>query len=229
MERSTWRENTVAAFSININELGGICSQLRQEFRNANNVRISIEFNFPNEDFTFESVDDIRANDMHIDKSTRFSLTMISSSDYSNSYDYFVLKYPLYSGSDVSIRSSSDSEAWCAGINEAAISYLRRYRTWYHWLVHRFVWWPFGILTAIFISVFAYDLLPTPFRALASPSLLALCLVFLSYKHRILPSGTIRIRRRNRDIKTVFIIVGVLAAIVSAASGVFTTINNFLK
>lgn len=217
MKRSVWREKKVDAFSISIDELDDLCSLLLREFGDAKDISLSIELNFPNEIIKFESVNDLKANNVHVNKSTNFSLTIHSSSNY------FVLKYSSGLGSDPSVRSSSDSEAWCAGINDVAISCLRRYRVWYYWAVHRFFWWPVGILLYALTEYLFF----VHFQNAISSTSILLTIIFLSFlfhKHRLFPCGAIRIHQKKRNIKTILLIIsitGIIIGIISNLSAIF--------
>ena len=136
MEKTTWRTKTLDAFSVSIDELEGLCSRLRQEFDNDDDVRTSIEFKFSDEYLTFDSVEDIKNHNINYKKVTKFTITIYGDKKFIRLNSYEFLSF-LLSGPDAVIRSLSDKESWCAGVNEATVSYLKNYRAWYYFLRKR--------------------------------------------------------------------------------------------
>ena len=225
MKRIIWRTKKLDAFSISIDELEGLCLQLQQEFGNANNVRISIEFKFSDENLVFDSIEDIRNHDIVCNKVTKFSISMFGDKGHIRLDSCEV----SFTGPDAVIRSSSDKESWCAGVNEATVSYLKRYRIWYYLILRRAIRIPiilmpwFGLYP--FLRFLGYNL-TSPINSLISPInfliglalLLFWPLIFICI-FNVLPSGIVKIRHQNRDIKTVAIacatVIGVIIAAIS--------------
>ena len=211
MEKTIWRKQTLDAFSISVDELEELCSLLRQECGNDNDVRTSIEFEFSDETLKFDSVEDIRNQEITYNKVTKFTITMFGDKGYIklDSRELF--------HSDAEIRSSSDKESWCAGVNEAITSYLKKKRVWYYWLIRRGVWRSFGIAVVISYLLFLprYEFIPIHWQALTVLCLLLLWVLFLFGKDWV-PAGTIRMSQQRLDIKTVAAVVGALAAVILA-------------
>ena len=130
-ERTTWRTKTLDAFSVSIDELEGLCSRLRQEFGNDNDVRTYIKFEFSDERLNFDSVEEIKNHNINYDKVTAFTISIYgdNKSIHLNSCNPSFISLV---GIDAIIRSSSNKESWCAGVNEATVFYLKRYRVFYY-------------------------------------------------------------------------------------------------
>ena len=214
MERIIWRTKKLDAFSISIDELEGLCSRLRREFDNDNDARISIEFKFPDESLKFDSIEDIRNHDIFYNKVTKFSIYI------SGDNGHITLDSREFLGSDAVIRSSSDKESWCAGVNEAAVSYLKRYRVWYYLILRRRIRVPIILAPVLIYIVFLFLRFwiynpSLPVTLLIVLALLILPLVISSIFTHI-PTGIVKIRHQNRDIKTVVAVVTACATVIGA-------------
>ena len=214
MERIIWKTKKLDAFSISIDELEGLCSRLRQEFDNDNDARVSIEFKFPDESLKFDSVEDIRNHDILYNKVTKFTITIFGGGKYI-AFDSCVISL---SGPDAVIRSSSDKESWCAGVNEAAVSYLKRYRVWYYLILRRRIRVPIILASVLIYIVFVFFRFwiynpSLPVTLLIVLALLIWPLVISSIFNRI-PSGIVKIRHQKRDIKTVLAVVAICVSVI---------------
>ena len=233
MKRMVERTKTLDTFSVSVDELEGLHSQLRLEFGDDDDVHTSIEVEFSDERLRFDSVEDIRNYNINHNKITKFTMSIynmygngkhirFNSRDFSS----FLI------GPDAIIRSSSDKESWCAGVNEAAFSYLKNYRVWYHFIRKRIIRYLSFILC--FVSV-VFSLFTTVL-VLLSPEKYDTLLFIKSYNYYIMPllcfiflilnripSGTVIIRHKYFDINTVTVIGVIISAI-----GVIISIINFI-
>lgn len=218
MERTTWRERTLDAFAVNLDVLDGLCSRLLAECGGYGSI--SIELKFPDETLKFYSVDEIRENYINHKTTTKFTISIYHEGKYVSLDSEALGLLPLAT----KIRSSSDNEAWCAGVNEAAVSYLRKHRVWYYWLTRKYVWWPAGLLLAGVLLTASRDtisiLVGRPVQILLTGLMVGLLGMALSFGNRLLPAARINICPQQRDWKMIiaiatlaFTILGTLIAL----------------
>lgn len=228
MKRSFSKQRKIDAFSLNLDELERLCTVLQKEFREGDNVSTSIELKFSGETLEFDSVDDIRKNKPAYKKSKEFSIRMYSRTNFSEEGKHLTLSSSGALGSDASVASTCDNEEWCVSVNEVLVSHMRRHRVWYYWIIPSFRWFLAIVLLSLCGAFFALTAFPEISKSLSQIVVMGtffIIIVPLSFvKGPILSPGTIVIEQRHYDIKTIGILIGCLAAIVTAT----ITLASFL-
>lgn len=131
MTRSVSRSHHLDPFSLDLCELRTFCAKISERFDGNNRLDISVHL--PDEILRFKTVEEMIGYDYLPDTIYHY---MIRFSDYEsgNSCDIHC--------SDISclrctISATADNEGWCADVVETAISFLRKFRTWYFFLFRR--------------------------------------------------------------------------------------------
>lgn len=231
MKRNIQREKKLDAFTLNLDDLEKLCTELRKEFGD-DDVSTSITFNLPREEQTFKSVDEIREHMPGCKRVGEFSISFhshpsgligVSKSLYiksPNSSEIFATR--------AHVSTSSDSEAWSSGVCETAASYLQKHKTWCHWVTWKTIWWPFivilyyCILQILFLWLSSMGWIDLAHSEDSNPLVLMSVLVLPSLllievlpriRGQLFPYGIVLIKQKQHDIQRIAAILSILASI----------------
>ena len=214
-------DRKVDSFSINIDELEILCSRLKKEFGDNCEVSSIIEFKSRNETLTFSSASEIKRCDIDVRKITDFSIVLHGDRKYLKIYT------PLgFPGFRSHVLSSSESKAWCAGINEVICHHLRKHRTWYHWIVAGKTRWSFMVIQ-FFSLHYLYDVIDgseSAMQWIATMLIISIIIILDTIIERLLPHAVVEIYRKDHDMKVIAIVIGVISIIVT----IITSVASFL-
>lgn len=142
MKREVEREQKLPAFRIGVAELEVLFDRLRALFPESEDIHCSIDITLKSEKLEFESVAELKQYELLRGEITKFSLWL------SGGGKRVSLRSSGFLGGRGAISAKADSEAWCAGALETAISFLQSHRLWYHWFISSPLGWV--------LSAFAY-------------------------------------------------------------------------
>ena len=183
IERNMERTRRIDAFSISIEELSGLCSRLQAEFEKKADVYTRIEVELPNERVvvTPDSIGEL-ASLAPVHRVTQFTIAL-----HEEEKHFRLSTSPI---SSAVAYASSNSEAWCAGINEAAVSYLRKRRAWHYWFQRWYVLWPAGLIVYFPLTYGINTVWDSIGAKLLTSGVMGLCLgVCLAFRDRVFPNG----------------------------------------
>ena len=210
MRREVWRERRIDAFSIGIDELRQFCTRLQAAFGGQDDVPVTVTAAIAKHEEVRFDPRNVDVGELPVRRFTKFTVGLVATSKS------FFLDTDMYPFS-VGVRSSSDDEAWCAGMNEVAVSFLRNHRVWYYWLVRGPVWWTLGLVSFFAVSTLlaGSDERTTMIRWL---SLLGSGM-FFGAKKNLLAHAAVELRgRRQLGFMEVATLVGILASVIAAVA-----------
>ena len=210
IERKVERTRRIDAFSVSIEELSDLCSRLRAEFDNEADVYTRIEIELPDERVVVspDSIGELAgvASSCRI---TKFTIGMHQNGK----------RFRLNTSAVASAKAYawSDNEAWCAGINEAVVSYLRQRRVWYYWLYRWYVLWPSVLIVYFPLTYGINSIWDSTGARLLTSAVMGLCLgSFIVFRDRVLPNGSVRLAPRRFNTLTAFTVIGAISAVIAA-------------
>ena len=212
MAREIHRTRLLDAFAVDLATLRQLSARLAATFDQRDDVSLTVEAFVSKHETARCAPDDPELEELPVGRLTRFTLRLHATGKH------VVLDSQMFPFG-VGIRSSSDSTPWCAGVNEVAVSFLRRHRLWYYLLVRNSLWWPLGIVCFFANSVLlqADDPQTTLIRWLVAVGLGA----FFGAKIQVLTHAAIDIRTRRRvAFMEVVIVLGALGSVVAAIAAV---------
>jgi len=197
MKKEISRKRNLPAFKTDLAGLEFLVDKLLSLFPERK-CRPSITINVRNEEFKFDTLEEIGKTRELPDRVTSFSLWL---SEGSKRFSF----YPGgFLGSASSITAVADNEAWCAGAIETALQFFRQNRAWYSW----FRGWPIGALTLVAFNIPSIMMATGLSSMFVTPKILitwvvSLLVVFALYlgRGRLLPSAVLEIRRTESVIK----------------------------
>ena len=232
MERSISRYKKIAPFSLNLEEMKNLCSELYKEFDNPSDVDISVNVELPGGvNLRFESIEEMMSYPSLPDVINEYGIRM------KDLKQEFSLDYPGFLSSKASISARSEKEVWCAGMIQTATSALRKHRVWHYWIPRNPILWAsvgfFLILYLFFLGSFSGW--HTFLKQISSPlgwgctAMIIICGIFVfRAPNRIFPTGAIRVKNKedflNRHSVKAMLLFGLIAAI-----GAIVTVINFIK
>lgn len=234
MTRKVSRSRHIDPYSIDLSALGAFCERLSTRFDGTSSISITIKT--PDEEFSFEEVAEMyNCNDLP-ETIHKFQIH-ISSEDYGNSC--FVYS-PDDGGHRCTISANADNQGWCADVIETAVSFLKRYRTWYFFVFRPSFLIAFGLLFLLLVYVVtrlfgiingnAGDLVGTLVAGLTAE--ISIFVPFFTFSRLSPPSATIRrieigTRWPHRH-QVLMLLVGsftALAAVIAAISGIISLLQ----
>ena len=213
IERKVGRTRRLDAFSVSVEELCDLCSRLRAEFDNGADLYTRIEIDLPDERVvvTPDSIGEL-ADVARVRRITKFAIILHKEGKY-----FRLSTSAIHSLRAAVAYASSDNEAWCAGINEATVSYLRQRRVWHYWLHRWYVLWPPALIVSIALTYGINTIWDSIGAKLLTSGMVGLCLgLCLAFRERVLPNGSIRLTPKRSNTVTAFTIVGAISAVIAA-------------
>lgn len=169
MRRELVRENNLPSFRIDISELGALWNSLDSHFDDRLSVNASLLIELPSEELTFYGIDELRSYKDLPDKVNKFRLSLSGGGRHITVNAGTSLISKLY------VRSSGDSEAWCAGANEIASAFINRHKTGYAWFIRAPIGWV--VLSCYLVAALFFS--PQKAVSITSTERISFCLVFL--------------------------------------------------
>ena len=176
MEKQVYRERKLDAFILNIEDLYALWAELLRQFSNPDDVRVSFEIELGEEKLKFENIEEIKQYSLLPDRITKYSLYFPQGnrSVHLRSHDFFM-------GERAEIRATSDEVGWCAGVIEVSVSFLRKYRVWYHWIYYGLAKLIISLTSAIIVADFLSKSLAGFMLGLSLGAVFGIAYFFLSY------------------------------------------------
>lgn len=233
MKRSISRDKKIAPFSLNLEDLKKLCSELSKEFDNPNDVYISIDVDLPGGvNLQFNSIEEMTGYQSLPDVIDEYEITI------NDEKREFSLRYPGYFSSKASISTRSEKEVWCIGMIEKAVSALRKHRVWHYWIPRNpFLWASIGIffiLYLIFLNQFSgqdafWELISTPF-GWGCVATIILCSAFMNWTpNNIFPTGEIRMKEKESFMRRHYQELTVLSALAGILVTIIIGLLNFKR
>ena len=208
--REVRRTRRLDGFTVSAGDLKELCSRLAAAVGDGLGAYTTIELELPNETvkLSAESIDEA-VKEIPASRVTKFRISG------GRPGSFFVLN----SGEGVfdgcpEIYASSDSEVWCAGVNEVASSHLRSYRSWYYWILRWFVWLPLVLGTSGGLNLAFTAISGSIWVGMAANCVAAFHVVL---RESFFPGGAIVLDRKSSKALTIWTIVGAIAAVIAAA------------
>lgn len=216
MKKQVWRHKELARFSLNIEELWGVCSSLAEEFDDLDEIRISIEVKLPGGvRLEFESIDEMMEYPSLPDVINEYEISILGNEQYLN-----IECRPW--NSKVSIVARSEKEGWCAGIIEKTSSTLRKHRVWHYWVPHWRFWAFISVIPPSYIVLKSFIFRDMGFslvELVGAHAVYLLSFLIMFVRERILPTRAIRVKEKDGFIHChateITVIVGLITAIIS--------------
>lgn len=219
MKQKITKQKALNAFAVDVTTLEVLVTKLKVLF---DEPRWSIDIDLGDRKFSFESFEELKLYAELPARVIDFLIYINQGSD-----KYILIQSTGGSGGDARILTTSNSEAWCVGAIETAVSFLKNHRAWY-WFIRG---WPLmGIIIAI--SVALGNLLPDAVGwkekntevAAAIAISIALSVVFIK-QEKFLPSGTLKVKtvesfisRYSTELTLLTSVLGLLIALLSFLS-----------
>lgn len=135
MKREVERERKIPAFSIGIGELEVLWGRLTALFENHEKIYSSIDIQLPSETLEFSNIEELKQYSNLKGEIRKFSLTL------SRSGRRISIRSSGFFEPQAVVRTTAETEAWCAGAIETAYSFLQSHKVWYHWFVSAPIGW----------------------------------------------------------------------------------------
>lgn len=217
MKRRVEREKKISAFSVEIRELEALWKRMVVLFDDPENVESSIDIILPSEKLQFRNVDELKEYSDLRGRVAKFSL-WISQKDKSIS-----IRSSQFFYSSPTITASSATEAWCAGAIETVCSFLKSYKTWYHWLVSA----PLGLF--LFVTIMIPNIIlilrwnPSTHEGTLNKSesigwlsAVFVMTIFYTFRGKIFPPAVLSITKEENFIRRYSAELGVIMFIITA-------------
>ena len=233
MERSISRYKKIAPFSLNLEEMKNLCSELSKEFDNPSDVHISVNVELPGGvNLRFESIEEMMRYPSLPDVINEYGITM------EDLKQEFSLDYPGFLSSKASISARSEKEVWCAGMIQTATSALRKHRVWHYWIPRNPILWAsvgfFLILYLFFLTLFFgwhafWQQISSPFGWGCAATII-LCSAFMFWTpNSIFPTGEIRVKEKESLIRRYYPELTVLITLVGILVTIIIGLLNFKR
>lgn len=135
MKREVERERKIPAFSIGIAELEVLWGRLLALFENGVKIYSSIDVRLPRETLEFSDIEELKQYPNLKGKIRDFSLTL------SHKGRRISIRSSGFFQAQAVVRTTAETEAWCAGAIETTYSFLQSHKVWYHWFVSAPIGW----------------------------------------------------------------------------------------
>lgn len=208
--REIRRTRRLDGFTVSAGDLKELCSRLASAAGDGLGAYTRIEFELPNETvkLSAESLDE-EVKEIPASRVTKFRISGGKPGSF----------FMLNSGEGAfdgcpEIYASSDSEVWCAGVNEVASSHLRNHRSWYYWILRWFVWLPLVLGTSGGLNLAFTAISGSIWVGMAANCVAAFHVVL---RESFFPGGVIVLDRKSSKALTIWTIVGAIAAVIAAA------------
>ena len=192
MEVTIRKTRKIPPFAITVAELEELHGKLTAEFHNNGEIRTTISIEIPAEEkeYRFESFEDLRENYQFEKGVTEFSIRM-ECGDYSLDIDK---EWIALGARQAEVSATSPRLAWCIGINEEVVQYLKKHYVWYHWILRSPVVELGLIITVLSISILFSYFIPSEWRLdfLALPVGLMGGIVLANLRPRKMATATLK-------------------------------------
>ena len=136
MDRTVSRDKKLAPFSLNLEDLKKLCTELSKEFDNPNDVYISVRVNLSGGvSLRFERIEEMIGYQSLPNVIDEYEITIKD-----EKRELSLMNEGFFS-SKARISARSEKEVWCTGMIDTAASILSRYRTWYHLIPRNPIYW----------------------------------------------------------------------------------------
>ena len=209
MKRIVTREKRLPAFKIDSSAFCLLVDKLVATFPDPKTVHQSIDVNVSEQEtLSFNNTSEFQSCTTLPESITRFHISLLQGSQSVG------LRSSEYQ--TCSVHADGESEAWCAGAVEVALSFLSPHKVWYHILaaqplVLRVLLMSIFVVSAAFATMSLFSALITPIQGLNTPmsvsasvGLIPLSIIFiivLANQNRFLPSARIVVRRKEGFIR----------------------------
>ena len=194
MKRQVSKEKSIHAFKIDIDELGGLITQLIEEFGGEEKPWVSIELNFGREGkYEFKHVEELQHSDLPYKSCRKFTIHI---GGHGQSFWLKATGGSIVLGTiGANISATGFRKTWCAEIIEVAETYLKNHRTWHYWLSGYGMFIAIS-LTAISTLIYLHKLtaidMPSPFEVFSwFGVVLFFILIWEAIRDKLFPVGVI--------------------------------------
>lgn len=204
------------SFSITVGELEELWNRIVPMLDSDSN-RFSLDIDLPSEHLEFDSISELRDYSNLPDQLTKFSLY------FSGGGKRISIRSGAFNDTNMVVRTSSDSEAWCAGAIETIYSYLSTYKKWYSWFNVAPVGWflfIFANIAAVANALLPKDSISTPVFLSWLAALFTIGILYV-FRGKLFPGSTLKIResegffrKHSAELSLVIALISVIITII---------------
>lgn len=196
MRREVERTKKMPSFSITVGELEELWNRLTSLWE-SDLTYCSLDIELASEWLEFSSISELRDYANMPDRITKFSMS------FSGDGNRISMRSGVLNDTNIIVRATSDSEAWCAGAIETIYSYLNTYKKWYSWFNVAPIGWFlffFGNIPNIAWVILPKDALSTTAIVAWLAALITIGILYV-FRGKLFPGSILQVRESEGFIR----------------------------